>query len=76
MKYIHLDAVQIEKDFALEAAKHFSTHPEHYTYTSKDIVAGCLFALKGGLSKDCVVVLKLDEEHEPTNYCQIIESKV
>ena len=64
------------RKFAKEAAKHFAIHEEHYTYTSGDIDAGCLFALRWGLGDDCVLIFRLDEDFEPTNYQQLIRQYV
>ncbi len=60
------------EDFADEAASYFYKHPEKTTYTSEDIKAGELFALRFGLQGDCVVVFRLDENQEVENYQNII----
>lgn len=72
MKQVYLNKRKEEEAFALEAAKHFEMHPAHTTFTLEDIEAGCWFALRWGMDKDCVVVFKLDEYFEPQNYCNII----
>jgi hypothetical protein len=58
--------------FAEKAAAHFAAHPEHWTFTDGDIVPGCLFAVRWGLGKDCVLVLKLDDYELPVNFQEII----
>jgi hypothetical protein len=70
MTYLH---ERQEKDaFAERAAKHFTKHPEHWTFTDGEIEARAYFALKFGLGEDCVVVFRIDDE-EPLNYQQIME---
>lgn len=64
---------QARMDFAQRAAKHFSDNPHIQSYTDGEIVAGCLFALRMGLGKDCVLVFQLDEFFEPTNYQNIVD---
>ena len=72
MRMVYMSEDDRVKIFAKEAAKHFASNEEHYTYTGGDIEAGCLFALRWGLGDDCVVVFRLDEDFEPTNYQQLI----
>jgi hypothetical protein len=72
MKHIYLENRKKEEEFVLEAAKQFKDHPEYDTYTREDIKAGCWFAVRWGLSKNSVLVFKLDEDFEPTNYMEII----
>jgi hypothetical protein len=58
--------------FASKAAEHFAAHPNHWTYSDGDITPGCLLALRWGLGKDCVLVLKLDENEMPVNFQHLI----
>ena len=68
-----MKTVSIEEfEFANRAAKHFGKHPEHTTYSDKEIEAGCYFALRWGLDRDCVLVLKIDDDVEPSNYNKLI----
>ena len=76
MKQIYLNDRKEEEVFALTAAKYFELHPEHTTFTLKDIVEGCWFAIRWGMDKNCVVVFKLDEYFEPQNYCNIINKDI
>lgn len=58
--------------FVERASEDFEAHPEHITYTDGEIVPGCLFAVRWGLGKDCVLVFKLDEFFQPVNYQNVI----
>ena len=73
MRGTTLAAVDAEREFAVKAAQHFTEHPEHSSFG--DIEKGGLIALRWGLGDDCVLILKLDEGYEPTNYHQIIKKK-
>lgn len=75
MRGVHLSDELAQIEFAKKAAAHFALHPEHSTYTGEEIKPGCLFAVRWGLCDDCVLVLKLDETHVPTNYFQLVRSK-
>lgn len=61
-------------EFAEEAAAYFSEHPEKTTYTSGEILAGELFALRFGWGEDCVVVFRLDEHELVENYQNLIKT--
>ena len=74
MKQVYLAERKEEESFALEAAKHFEKHPEHSTYTAKEVEAGCYFAVRWGF-EDGVLVFKLDESFEPQNYCNVIKQQ-
>ena len=74
MRMVHLAEINEEKDFALRAANHFANNPTWFTFTDEQIVPGCLFAIRYGIGNDCVVVLKLDDFHEPANYQQLIKT--
>jgi hypothetical protein len=74
MRTIYLTEHNDEIDFANRAAKAFAHDRSLYTYTDGPITAGCFFAVVWGLNRDCVLVLKIDENHEPTNYAEIINT--
>lgn len=61
-----------ELEFARQAAESFAKHPEFSTYTAGDIEPGCFLAIRWGLGEDCVMVIRLDESHVPTNYMEIV----
>ncbi|MBK8191424.1 MAG: hypothetical protein IPK79_13375 [Vampirovibrionales bacterium] len=61
--------------FAERAARYFALHPEIHSVVDNDFTPGCLLALRGGIDKDCVMVVKLDAHFEPTNYQNIINVK-
>lgn len=56
--------------FAEKAAADFAAHPDHATFG--DCEPGSFLAIRWGMGGDCVLVLKLDEFHEPTNYQQLV----
>ena len=58
--------------FAEKAAADFKANPKHWTFTDGAIKPGALFAVRWGLGEDCVLVLKLDDSHEPTNYQNLV----
>lgn len=72
MRSVYASEIEEEMSFARAAAAHFAKHPEHSTYTGQDIEPGCFLAIRWGLGNDCVVVVKLDELHVPTNYMEIV----
>lgn len=72
MRLVHEETLLEELEFARRAAKHFAAEPKHASFTSGEIEPGCLIALRWGLGNDCVLVLKLDEFHEPTIYGEIV----
>ncbi len=63
-------------EFAKRAAERFAGNPNLTTYTDGAITTGCLFALRFGMGDDCVLVFRLDEDFEPTNYTQLIKPAV
>lgn len=73
MRMVYMNEDDDIRIFARKAAWHFAKHEEHYTYAGGKIEAGCLFALRWGLGDDCVLVFRLDEDFEPTNYQQLIK---
>ena len=72
MRMVYASEIDAEISFARKAAAHFAKHPEHSTYTGADIEPGCFLAIRWGLMEDCVLVVKLDETHIPTNYAQLV----
>lgn len=72
MIMIDLEQQSERKKFAFRAAKAFEKNKELLTFTDAHITEGCLFALRWGLGRDCVVVFKLDENEPVENYTQII----
>jgi hypothetical protein len=73
MKHIYFEARKEEEEFVLKAAKYFKENLQHNTFTEADIVPGCWFAMRWGLNRNGVLVFKLDEFSEPTNYMEIIK---
>lgn len=68
---VRADEVREELAFAEKAAAHFAKQPMHSSYG--DTTPGSLLGLRWGLGEDCVLVLKLDENHIPTNYQNIVD---
>jgi hypothetical protein len=59
--------------FAEEAAAHFGAHPEHWSYSTDGLITpGGLIALRWGLDRDCVLVLRLHEYEQPVNFQNIV----
>lgn len=73
MREVRTGEIMKEIAFAEKAAKMFAENKQITTYTESDIVPGCFFAVRWGMLDDCVVVLKLDENHEPTNYENLVK---
>ncbi|RPI52624.1 MAG: hypothetical protein EHM49_05275 [Deltaproteobacteria bacterium] len=71
MAYLSEDMNQIE--FVKHAAKNFKENPEHASFG--DTTPGSLLALRWGMGGDCILVLKIDEDHESTVYQQIIKKE-
>lgn len=76
MKHVTLGEEEEKQAFVKEAALYFSKNKDKWSYTSGPIVAGCYFALRWGLSDDCVLLFKLDENLEPTIYGQAVREAV
>ena len=72
MRQVRVDELNEEIAFAEKAAKKFAENNELSTLTESEILPGCLFAVRWGLDNDCVVVLKIDECHEPKNYSNLV----
>ena len=73
MKHIYLSARKEEEQFVSKAVKYFKENPHKNTFTEKEIEVGCWFAIRWGLDRNGVVIFKLDENFEPTNYMEIIK---
>lgn len=73
MRHTYLSEAEAQIAFAKDAADHFSSHPEHSTFTDGEIKEGVLFAVRWGLMNDCVLVLKLDEYFTPIVYGECIK---
>lgn len=72
MRMVRVEEEMEQIRFAERAARYFALHPECQSFSDLDIKPGCLIALRWGLDDDCVLVLKLDDQFEPTNYQNII----
>ena len=72
MRAVYSSDIKGELEFAEKAAANFAAHPKHSTYTDGEIVPGCFFAVRWGMGEDCVLVLKIDEYHVPTNYQNLV----
>jgi len=70
MRQVHINEQDEERAFAEEAARHFELNPDHTSFGP--LKQDSFLALRWGLGNDCVLVLKLSELHEPTNYCNLI----
>jgi len=62
-------------EFAKRAADYFIKHDEVHTYTDGDIESGCLFAMRFGMDRDCVLIFEIDEDFEPIIFTNIIQEK-
>lgn len=72
MKLVDINTQRAEQAFAEKAAAAFAREPKMRSYTDGDIVPGCLFALRWGLHERAVAVLRLDGEHLPTIYGDLV----
>jgi hypothetical protein len=72
MRMVYTGQIEDELAFARKAAAHFASEPRHSTYTDGEIQPGCFLAIRWVLGDDCVVVVKLDDAHVPTNYAEIV----
>jgi hypothetical protein len=74
MRHVYPTELRDEMAFAERAAASFAENPTHWTFAGGDPEPGQLLALRWGLGNDCVLVVKLDAEHEPTLYAQLIRA--
>lgn len=72
MRHVYLSEQDEQTAFAKRAAKHFAAHPEHWSFADGNPEAGQLLALRWGLGEDCVAIMRLDANFEPTIYAQLI----
>lgn len=73
MRQVYIDEELAQLEFAKRAAKKFATNEQLATYSDGKLEPGCLLAIRWGLGEDCVVVVKLDEKHIPTNFAQLVK---
>lgn len=73
MRMVTLDSIDDETEFAKQAAAAFAGNEELATFSVKALEPGCLLALRWGMGNDCVLVVKLDECHEPVNYQGLVK---
>ena len=71
-----MPATKYALEFAEQAARHFKDNPSHTTYTTEEVKAGYLFAVRW--NRDTVLVLQIDRDTEPELYStwSLIESKL
>ena len=65
MKHVHGYEFMELQGFVAEAKQHFEANPSSLSYTTDDVVSGCLFAMRWGMDKDSMLVFKLSEDMEP-----------
>ena len=76
MRQINVHDMDDERTFAEKAAKCFAANPKCYSFSDpRELTAGGYLALRWGMGEDCVVVVKLDEYHEPVNYVQLVKAR-
>ena len=73
MRQIDVNEQIEEIEFAKRAANFFEKSDHHYSFTDGDVEQGCKIALRWGLGRDCVLVIKLDEFFEPIIYKQLVK---
>jgi hypothetical protein len=76
MKHAIIEEELAQIEFARLAAKRFASDKGLATFSEKGLEPGCFLALRWGLGDDCVLVVKLDENHTPTNYAQLVRTVV
>lgn len=72
MKMVTVEELEEELQFAKDAAVRFAKDPSLASWRREELKPGIFMALRWGSSEDCVVVIKLDENHIPTNYQNLI----
>lgn len=72
MRQVHMTDELAQQEFAKRAAAQFAANPRMTSFTDAEITPGALLAMRWGLMDDCVLVLKLDENHVPTNYAELV----
>lgn len=76
MKMGTVEEIEEELAFAKKAATAFAKDPILATWRDSDIKPGIFMALRWGIGQDCVVVVKLNEDHTPTNYQNLIKEQL
>ncbi|MEN6544472.1 MAG: hypothetical protein ABFE07_00350 [Armatimonadia bacterium] len=72
MRTTTLGQEEEQQAFAKRAAEAFAANPSIDIFGN--IEPGSFLALRWGLGDDCVLVVKLSEGHEPTNYQRLIKA--
>lgn len=72
MNLVYMHEQREQQAFAEKAAAHFAAHPEHWSYTDGPIEPCALLGLRWGLHNRAVAVLKLDANHQPVIYGDLI----
>lgn len=72
MKMTSMEEYKELAEFVELASGIFAKDPQVTTATASSIAQGCLFAVRWGLSRDCILVFRLDESFEPTIFQQAI----
>ena len=76
MKMVRMEEEERLFDFAKEAAEVFSNDDEVGSYSNPACpTEGEYFARRWGMDKDCVLVLKIDENFEPVIFQNIVKRK-
>ena len=75
MRMVKVEEEMEQIRFAERAARYFALHQDMAAYSDNGIDHGCFLALRGGVDKNCVMVVKIDDKFEPTNYQNIINVK-
>lgn len=76
MKQVNLKQEIEQIEFAKKAAQAFAKDKDLVTFRTGNLEPGSFLALRWGLGEDCVLVVKVDENHTPTNYAQLIRTIV
>lgn len=71
---IKLQEVEKELAFVARAKVEFEKSPSLATYG--DLTSGSFLAMRWGMTEDCILVVKLDEDFEPKNYVNVIQKEV
>lgn len=72
MRMVNVNGIEEELAFAKKAAERFKADPKLITFSNNGPTPGEYMALRWGMGDDCVVVVKLDEYHVPTNYQNLV----
>lgn len=70
VRQVHITDELEQIEFAKKAAALFAADKSKSSFG--EITQGGFIALRWGLGDDCVLVLKLDELHVPTNYQSLV----